>query len=76
MLGGKISNQDEDEVELELEALENEVRGARPEEVSALPNVPSNKLPRLETEAAAVGGAEGEPQPTRIKQEERQAMLA
>jgi charged multivesicular body protein 6 len=39
MLGGKISNQDEDEVEEELEALEAEVTGV-------LPDVPSTELPQ------------------------------
>lgn len=38
MLGGKISNQDEDEVEEELEALEAELTGI-------LPSVPSTELP-------------------------------
>lgn len=39
MLGGKISNQDEDEVEDELEALEAQLTGV-------LPDVPSAELPR------------------------------
>lgn len=39
MLGGKISNQDEDEVEEELEALEAEVTGV-------LPEVPTTSLPQ------------------------------
>jgi charged multivesicular body protein 6 len=39
MLGGKISNQDEDEVEDELEALEAELTGV-------LPEVPSTELPQ------------------------------
>lgn len=38
MLGGKISNQDEDEVEDELEAMEAELTGV-------LPEVPSAELP-------------------------------
>jgi charged multivesicular body protein 6 len=38
MLGGKISNQDEDEVEEELEALQAELTGV-------LPEVPSTELP-------------------------------
>jgi charged multivesicular body protein 6 len=41
MLGDKISNQDEDEVEDELEALEAEVTGV-------LPSVPTTKLPAKE----------------------------
>ena len=38
MLGGKMSNQDEDEVEDELEAMEREVSGVR------LPSAPSRRL--------------------------------
>ena len=38
MLGGKISNQDEDEVEDELEALEVQITGV-------LPSVPRTELP-------------------------------
>lgn len=41
MLGGKISNQDEDEVEDELDALEAEVTGV-------LPSVPTTELPAKE----------------------------
>jgi charged multivesicular body protein 6 len=41
MLGGKISNADEDEVEDELEALEAEVTGV-------LPDVPTAALPAKE----------------------------
>jgi charged multivesicular body protein 6 len=39
MLGGRISNQDEDEVEDELDALEAEVTGVD------LPEVPTTELP-------------------------------
>lgn len=39
MLGGKISNQDEDEVEDELDALEAEIAGV------PLPQVPATPLP-------------------------------
>jgi len=42
MLGGRISNQDEDEVEDELAALEAEVTGI------PLPEVPTTDLPRKE----------------------------
>ncbi|RDL39026.1 putative VPS20 Vaculolar protein sorting (putative) [Venustampulla echinocandica] len=42
MLGGRISNQDEDEVEDELEALEAEVTGV------PLPEAPTTELPRKE----------------------------
>lgn len=41
MLGGKISNHDEDEVEDELEALEALVTGA-------MPSVPTTELPKRE----------------------------
>jgi len=40
MLGGRISNHDEDEVEDELMALEAEVTGV------PLPDVPTSELPR------------------------------
>lgn len=42
MLGGRISNQDEDEVEDELAALAAEVTGV------PLPEVPTTELPRKE----------------------------
>lgn len=42
MLGGRISNQDEDEVEDELDALEAEVTGV------PLPNIPTSELPSKE----------------------------
>ncbi|KAI1105064.1 charged multivesicular body protein 6 [Jackrogersella minutella] len=61
MLGGRISNQDEDEVEDELAALELEVNGPAP-----LPNVPDTKLPQAEVPE------QQEPQP----EPERRAMLA
>ena len=41
MLGGKISNQDEDEVEGELEAMEMELSGKK------LPDAPLQKLPEV-----------------------------
>lgn len=65
MLGGKISNQDEDEVEEELAALEEEVRKTQP-----LPNVPTTDLPAVEERP--------EQQPVKVKQKEpeREAMLA
>lgn len=64
MLGGKMTNQDEDEVEEELAALELEIRRTQP-----LPNAPTTELPALERP---------EQQPANIKQKEpeRQAMLA
>lgn len=60
MLGGRISNQDEDEVEDELEALEAEVTGV------PLPEVPTTELP------TKVRAKIREQQ----REEERQAMLA
>jgi charged multivesicular body protein 6 len=64
MLGGQISNQDEDEVEDELEALEAEVTGV------PLPEVPTTELPETaKTQIAA------ERRKARAK-EERTAMLA
>ncbi|KUI67237.1 Charged multivesicular body protein 6 [Cytospora mali] len=67
MLGGKISNQDEDEVEDELAALEAELSEPQSQ---PLPNVPDTELPTQETEP--------ERQPAKVKQKklERQAMLA
>ena len=64
MLGGRISAQDEDEVEDELEALEAEISGRNQE----LPAVPDANLPVPERE----------PKAERRKKEEReeQAMLA
>ena len=63
MLGGKMSNADEDEVEEELAALEAEATRAAP-----LPNVPNTQLPERQ--------AEVEEQESRTKQAERRAMLA
>lgn len=62
MLGGKISNQDEDEVEEELAAMEAELGERAP-----LPNVPDTELPIVP-----------DPQPAKVKQKqpEQQAMLA
>lgn len=48
MLGNSMSNQDEDEVEDELAALEAEVNG-----VSALPNAPQTNLPKVKDPVAA-----------------------
>jgi charged multivesicular body protein 6 len=67
MLGGKISNQDEDEVEDELEALEREVLGTKVEEPTpVLPEVPTSKLPSKERAKAR----------QREQKEEMTAMLA
>ncbi|KND94528.1 Charged multivesicular body protein 6 [Tolypocladium ophioglossoides CBS 100239] len=64
MLGGRISNQDEEEVEDELAALQAELSGAGHE----LPSVPNARLPESERQA--------EQQPARTRQTERQAMPA
>lgn len=58
MLGGRISNQDEEEVEDELAALEAEVSGQQ-----ILPAVPDTELPVREAEE------EAEPQAARTKQQ-------
>ncbi|KFY16047.1 hypothetical protein V492_01606 [Pseudogymnoascus sp. VKM F-4246] len=63
MLGGKISNQDEDEVEDELEALEAQVTGV-------MPSVPTTKLPAKERAEAR------EKQREEQREERREAMLA
>jgi charged multivesicular body protein 6 len=60
MLGGRISNQDEDEVEDELDALEAEVTGV------PLPEVPTTELPTKERAKVR----------QREQEEQRQAMLA
>lgn len=60
MLGGRISNQDEDEVEDELEALEAELTGV------PLPSVPTSELPTKERAKAR----------QRERDEQREAMLA
>ncbi|KAL1850197.1 Vacuolar protein sorting-associated protein 20 [Diaporthe australafricana] len=65
MLGGKISNQDEDEVEEELAAMEAALKERAP-----LPNVPDTELP------AHVIVPEPEPAEVKQKQPEQQAMLA
>ncbi len=64
MLGGRISNADEDEVEEELAALEAEV--APPSTVAPLPSVPDSLPERAPVEDEPVGR----------KQAERTAMLA
>lgn len=61
MLGGRISNQDEDEVEDELAALEAEVTGV------PLPEVPTTDLPRKERAKARLQERE---------EQQRVAMLA
>ena len=60
MLGGRISNQDEDEVEDEMEALEAEITGV------PLPDVPAADLPNR---AKAIARQ-------REREEQREAMLA
>ncbi len=73
MLGGRISNQDEEEVEDELAALEAELAGKSQVQVQQpLPNVP-------DTELQSQIGVETPPDrlPERARQvEQRQAMLA
>lgn len=69
MLGGKISNQDEDEVEDELAALEAELSEPQPQPQS-LPDVPNTELPAQDIEP------ERQPAKVKQKQTERQAMLA
>jgi charged multivesicular body protein 6 len=62
MLGGQISNQDEDEVEDELEALEAEVTGV------PLPAVPTTELPSEVKKQKQLA--------RRLEREQRTAMLA
>ena len=51
MLGGQMSNADEDDVEDELDALEKEVTGIAEQPVSSLPEVPHSSLETGEEEA-------------------------
>lgn len=62
MLGDKISNQDEQEVEDELAALEAEIRVVAP-----LPNVPETELPQY--------SIKDDPQPARARAHERERQL-
>lgn len=74
MLGGRISNQDEDEVEEELAALEAEVAAKNmPVVVQPVPQVPLPNVPDTELPSTQPSRAEEQ---QRQKQEERTAMLA
>lgn len=66
MLGDRITNQDEEEVEEELAALEAEA-AERTQVQQPLPSVPDTQPPTRETQP--------EPEPSR-QAEQRQAMLA
>ncbi|OAA54043.1 SNF7 family protein [Cordyceps fumosorosea ARSEF 2679] len=66
MLGGRISRQDEDEVEDELAAMEAGIKGEGKEGEERLPEVPTERLPEREQRVS-------EEEPVR---ETRQAMLA
>lgn len=70
MLGGKISNQDEDEVEDELEALEAKMKGEQ--DKVDLPSVPTTELPTKDQKERAKAREEQRQGET----EARQAMLA
>ncbi len=48
MLGGRMSNQDEDEVEDELEALEGEINGVRQPDAVDMPAAPKTELEKKE----------------------------
>ena len=52
MLGGQMSNEDEDEVEDELDALEEEISGGKLSEVPSLPQVPT-QITNSQAEVAA-----------------------
>lgn len=45
MLGSRMSNQDEDEVEDELDALEQEVIGNKATNITVLPEAPTTNMP-------------------------------
>jgi charged multivesicular body protein 6 len=77
MLGGRISNQDEDEVEDELEALEREAAGIKLPQVPtsvALPEVPITDSPVEQT--AEQRAKERAKARQREREEQRTAMLA
>ncbi|KAK3488321.1 Snf7 family, partial [Neurospora crassa] len=77
MLGGRISNQDEDEVEEELAALEAEVAAKnQPVPVQPAPQVPLPNVPDTELSSPLRAEEEERQQRQRQRQEERQAMLA
>ncbi|KAL1879115.1 hypothetical protein VTK73DRAFT_7339 [Phialemonium thermophilum] len=79
LLGGKMSNQDESEVEEELEALQREMLG--PQEgrsIPTLPDVPRDKLavPEKEEGTGAEQAPRSKQRPDVVGEGERQAMLA
>ncbi|KHE87708.1 hypothetical protein GE21DRAFT_1331684, partial [Neurospora crassa] len=77
MLGGRISNQDEDEVEEELAALEAEVAAKNQRvPVQPVPQVPLPNVPDTELSSPLRAEEEERQQRQRQRQEERQAMLA
>lgn len=61
MLGGRISNQDEQEVEDELEALEAELTGP-----AKLPSVPVANLPEVQKNQEVEAQAERAKQPAML----------
>jgi charged multivesicular body protein 6 len=71
MLGGRITNQDEEEVEDELAALEREVNGP-----GILPAVPNTNLSPSEEVTAIEEERQPEDQAQKERRPERQAMLA
>ncbi|MCJ1296715.1 Vacuolar protein sorting-associated protein 20 [Xylographa carneopallida] len=54
MLGGKMSNADEDDVEDELERLQKEVNGMKEPEVPSLPNAPNAELKSSDADVESV----------------------
>ena len=58
MLGGRMSNAEEDEVEDELEVLQNEVNGVKAPEVLSLPSAPNAELRNLNAEPEAAQAAQ------------------
>jgi charged multivesicular body protein 6 len=73
MLGNRMSNQDEDEVEDELEAMEREVNGTAA--VPAMPDAPSQvvegEMPEVPTESA-----EEKARRRRLERAEKRQLLA
>ena len=58
MLGGRMSNAEEDEVEDELEALQNEANGVKAPEVPSLPSAPDAELRNSDSEQEAAQAAQ------------------
>ena len=76
MLVGRMSNQDEDEVEDELEALQKEVQGIEEPEPQVLPKVPTNEFEAVLPEDGMEEKArESEVERVRVQRQKERAKL-